>query len=256
MEISDIEGQAGAFNGFASVRVSGFDDIGQLVDAVREARTVVPESRVLITLDDIDQAAYTSMHAWEADDLEVPDDEWGAPSDGEQWDEAADERHELAQASRLARLLAERRGTVPLEGLAERLMTSERDVAALVKVNAEPNLLLDRVSHLLTVPVDADDLVLAGAPNGYFSGDLDVFANHALAWHLQQRHGYRLFGEGASWLGFERDHPLGQEEAAAVVADLISAYGAPDAPGWAELAQVIRGKDLLLLGYTENYVDL
>ncbi len=256
MEISDIEGQPGAFNGFATVRVSGVEDIGQLVATVREARTAVPEYRVLITLDDIDQAAYTSMHAWEADELEVPDDEWGAPSDGEEWDDAADARHELAQAMRLARLLAEQRGTTPLEGIAERLSTNEADVAALVRVNSEPNLLLDRVSHLLTVPVDADDLVLAGAPNGYFSGDLDVFANHALAWHLQQRHGYRLFGEGASWLGFERDQPLGAEEAAAVVADLVSAYGAPDAPGWDEMPKVIEGKDLLLLGYTEDYADL
>lgn len=255
MQMIDIEDEPRRFNLFATVQVSGYGGVGELVDLVREARTAVPGQRVLVTLDDSAQASYTSMHAWEADKLEIPDDAWDAPGPDEEWDEATSERFELAQASHLAHALVAQRGAVDLTGIAAKLGVDAHGIAALVQVNRQPELILDDVAELLTVPVDADDLVLAGAPNGYFSEDLDVFANHAIAWHLQQRFGLRLFGEGAAWLGFERAAVLLPGEAAELVADLALIYGNSDAPAWADLVAALTGRDVVLFGYSANFPD-
>ncbi len=195
------------------------------------------------------------MHAWEAHELELPDDEWDAPAKGEEWTEEASERFELAQASRLARLLVAQRGD-PAAGVAERLNIGDEEIAALARVNRDPDLILDDVSELLVVPVDADDLVLAGAPNGYFPSDLEVLENHTIAWHLQQRFGYRFFGEGASWLGYDREEALSAAEAIEVVDELRSIYATAESQAWGEVADALTGSSILLLGYTDNFADL
>ncbi len=105
-------------------------------------------------------------------------------------------------------------------------MCSNEDIEALVAANATPDLIVDEVVCVQQVPVDRDDLLIAALPNGYFSADWDIFQNHALIRHLQEHHGYRLFGLGASWLGFQRDSAPSPAQANALVADLQRVYAA------------------------------
>lgn len=126
--------------------------------------------------------------------------------------------------------------------------------------NRDPDGVLDTAVFVQRLPVARDDLALAGIPNGYFDGDLDVAANHAVIRRLQDAHGYRFAGIGADWLGFVRAAAPTPEQARAVVTDLRHVYsgGTPgDVPeaAWATLAEVITARPTLLVAYTEGFAE-
>jgi len=118
-----------------------------------------------------------------------------------------------------------------------------------------PDLIVDEAVCVQQVPVDRDDLLIAALPNGYFSADWDIFQNHALIRHLQERYDYRLFGLGASWLGFQRDSAPSPAEANALVADLQRVYAAGTHDIWSQLAATLATRTTLLLGYTEDFSE-
>ena len=199
--------------------------VTELLAALDRLRADHP--RLVCTLDDVNQCVYTSGHA-SLDDRLVDgvaaalDD----PAHRVRWDDLPGERFGGAA-----------------------------DVATLVAVHREPDLVLDDVVLVQRVPVARDDLVIAGIPNGYFTADWDVFQNHTIIRRMAG-HGYRHFGVGASLLGFDRPTAPTPDEARAVVADLVHLYGAPDSADWVELATLLTARPLLLLGYTEDFPDM
>ncbi|UOX90706.1 hypothetical protein MUY14_08795 [Amycolatopsis sp. FBCC-B4732] len=232
--------------------VARLDDVGtftELLGVLARIRAEHRPARILCTLDDVSQCAYTSGHATEDDRL------WFDDGDIDHDDPIARRRADDGRAARIAAALDDPGQQFPWQKLPGDRLGGEADVAALVEVNRNPDGFLDDVVLIQRVPVARDDLAIAGIPNGYFTSDWDVFQNHTIIRRMAA-HGYRLLGIGASLLGFDRPAPPAADKAEAVVADLQHLYGAPSTESWAELAALLPQRQLLFLGYTENFPDL
>jgi hypothetical protein len=209
-------------------RLTGHTTFADLLAALDELRAEHAPARLVCTLDDVDQCAYTSGHA-SLDDRFAGDD--------------------------IAAALDDPALRVGWDALPGERVGGAADVATLVDVHRDPDRVLDELVLVQRVPVPRDDLVIAGIPNGYFEADWDTFENHAIVRRMAA-HGYRHFGIGAALLGFDRPAAPTAAEARAVVADLVHLYGAPDSAGWSELAALLTGQRLLFLGYTEDFADV
>jgi hypothetical protein len=207
----------------------------ELLGALDELRAEHAPVRLVCTLDDVKQCLYTSAHASQDERIAYYED-----------DEDTD-----AEIAHVASALDDPDLRVEWDELPGQRTSGEDDVATLVEVNRTPDRWLDDVVLVRRASVARDDLVIAAIPNGYFTTDWDTFQNHAIIRRLAT-YGYRHFGVGASLLGFDRQDDLTDTGARAVVADLVHLYGAPDSVSWVELATLLTGQRLLLLGYTEN----
>ena len=238
----------GPIDAFSRALLGDSPSLAEVLEYLASLRTADPRYRYLCTLDDAGQCRYTSMHA--SDDARIAlyeDEEPATPEDAL----AARERslaHVIAQLEHSSHRLE-------WTALAGTLLCNDADIEALVAANAAPDLIVDAVVCVQQVPVDRDDLLIAALPNGYFSADWDIFQNHALIRHLQKRYDYRLFGLGASWLGFQRDRAPSPAEASALVADLQRVYAAGTDDTWSQLAATLASRTTLLLGYTEDFSE-
>ncbi|WP_295558532.1 hypothetical protein [uncultured Stenotrophomonas sp.] len=238
----------GPIDAFSHLLLGDSPSLAEVLEYLASLRTADPRYRYLCTLDDAGQCRYTSMHA--SDDARIAlyeDEDPATPEDAL----AARERslaHVIAQLEHSSHRLE-------WSALAGTLMCNDADIKALVAANATPDLIVDDVVCVQQVPVDRDDLLIAALPNGYFSADWDIFQNHALIRHLQERYDYRLFGLGASWLGFQRDRAPSPAEANALVVDLQRVYAAGTDDTWSQLATTLATRTTLLLGYTEGFSE-
>ena len=216
-----------------------------------------PGVRVLASLDDLGQAAYTSGHGTEVNRL---DDVEGY--DLSQLDTAlfedGEHRGYLSTPAefpiRLSNLL---RGAVGLEAVRSLLLwETAGDADDPVTINRDPDAALgiaqEKEVIFQFVPVDSAADAIAAFPNGYFHGDLNPFQTHALARYLEAQHGFALFGVGSRFLGFRRERLLSGAEAQRLAAVLCGLYA--DTPEAAEgvLATLLTGRDWLLFRYTES----
>jgi hypothetical protein len=232
--------------------VARLDKVGtftELLGVLAELRAEHGPARILCTLDDVGQCAYTSGHAAEDDRL------WFDEDDPDNDDPSVRRRADDARAAHVAAALEDPGPRVAWDDLPGARLGGEADVAALIEVNRNPDGFLDDVVLVQRVPVPRDDLAIAGIPNGYFTADWNVFQNHTVIRRMAG-HGYRHIGIGASLLGFDRAATPSTDQAQAVVADLKHLFGAPGAAGWAELAALLPERRMLLLGYTENFPEL
>lgn len=220
-----------------------------------------PDKRVLTTLDDPGQAAYTSGHGIEShllDDIEGYDLSALGPECFE------DGEHILYLSTpaefpiRLANLKARANG-VSFDDACGVLYWEGGAVDGPVfpdTVMLEPDRALWRGnkndSFIQFVPVVAAADALAGFPNGYFGCDLTPMQNYAVAQQLETQHGMALMGVGASYLGFVRDEPLTVGEAGALARDIAKLYMEAPADAVERLIEVLTGKDWLLLRYAES----
>lgn len=220
-----------------------------------------PAMRVLATLDDPGQAAYTSDHAIETHRLDQTDGHDLSALGPECFDGDEHIGCFTTQAEfplRLANLLAltahmtlaDARGVLFWQGGAVDGPTFPDTVMH----DPDAALHLGRRGevHFQFVPVTRAADALDAFPNGYFTGDLDPRQNHALCRHLEEQYGLALMGLGATYLGFVRSAPLRAEEATALAADLVSLHAEAPGDGLARLASALTGKDWLLLRYTES----
>ncbi|MFD3703205.1 hypothetical protein ACFWUP_08680 [Nocardia sp. NPDC058658] len=235
-------------NRLDSNTVARLDDVttfAQLLDAAELVRMDHPGVRILCTLDDLGQCAYTSMHAT----LGLVDDD-GTDHD----DPVASHHFDNNAVARIAALLDNPAARVPWEALRDTRNASEDELTALVTANRSPDRVVDDVVLIQRVPVDRDDLAIAGIPNGYFADDWSTYDNHTVIRRMAT-HGYRHLAIGASLLAFARPTPPTPEQAAALVTDLTHLYGSPTAIAWHELAVQLPTQRHLILGYAENYAD-
>ncbi|MFC6012500.1 hypothetical protein [Nocardia lasii] len=228
--------------------VARLDDVttfAQLLDAAELVRMDHPDARIVCTLDDLGQCAYTSMHAT----LGLDHDD-----DIDHDDPVAAHRAENATVARIAALLDDPEARVPWESLRDTRSASEDELSALVAANRCPDRVVDDVVLIQRVPVDRDDLAIAGIPNGYFADDWSTYDNHTVIVRMAA-HGYRHLAIGASLLAFARPTPPTAEQAAALITDLTHLYGSPTAIAWHELALQLPTHRHLILGYAENFAD-
>jgi hypothetical protein len=243
------EVQRGRLDTNTVARLDDVDTVTGLLGVLDDLRAEHEPARLLCTLDDVSQCAYTSGHAADDDRL------WFDDADIDDADPAARHRVDDARTAHIAAALDDPGPRVAWDELPGERLGGEADVAALVAVNRNPDNVLDDVVLVQRVPVPRDDLAIAAIPNGYFAADWNVFQNHAIIRRMAT-HGYRHWGIGASLLGFDRAAAPSADEAQAVVADLKHLFGAPGDAGWAELAALLPERRLLFLGYTENFPDL
>jgi len=238
----------GPIDAFSHVLLSDSPTLDEVLGCLASLHVADPRHGYLCTLDDVGQCRYTSMHASDDERIALYEDE----------DPATPEDALAARERLLAHVVAQLEHSMHrLEwtALAGTLLCNDADIEALVAANAAPDLIIDEVVCVQQVPVARDDLLIAALPNGYFSADWDLFQNHCLIRHLQEHHGYRLFGLGASWLGFQRDRAPSPAEADALVADLQRVYAAGMHDTWSRLAATLATRTTLLLGYTEDFSE-
>ncbi len=234
---------------FSCRRLSGDLSLRQVLAYLNELRQVDPSHRYLCTLDDLNQCCYTSGYAGNDKRIEMD------CSDTNFDNYESVRRFEAHRLAHVVEQLQDPRLREAWEDVCGTLATSADNVAALAGMNRDPDQVLDNVVYVQRLAVPEDDLLIAGLPNGYFTCDWNVFQNHAVIRHMRERHGYRFFGIGASWLGFVRERPMSKKNADELITDLVYLYGCGEADAqaaWQELARIVETEKVLLLGYTEN----
>lgn len=220
-----------------------------------------PNLRVLTTLDDPDQAAYTSGHGIMKHGLDDTEGHELSALGPECFDDGEHCGFLTTPAEfpiRLANLKAHAAGTSFDDACGMLYWEGGAEDGPIFPdtVMFEPDAALWRgnknEAFVQFVPVDAASDALAAFPNGYFTCDLTPLQNYAVARHLEEYHGMALFGVGASYLGFVRDAVLAADEAGALAADLVKLYQEAPEDAASRLADALTGKDWLLLRYSES----
>lgn len=248
MKIDQIPfGQADAeeeIDAFSHLRLSDSPSLTQILDCLAAQRPSADHA-LLCTLDDLDQCLYTSMHASDNERIFIDD----PPESDESSTELTTRVRRLNHVVEQLQHSEHRIDWMAMHGT---LFCNDQDIQTLVEVNQNPDSILDETIYILRIPVEENDLLIAAMPNGYFSADWDVFQNHALIRHLGSRYGYRLFGIGAAWLGFQRDAP--PTDTRALVADLRLLYGSVGTDSsWNSLGEILSQRNTLFVGYTEDF---
>lgn len=230
--------------------VRNVPDFAAWIALLRTFQREHPDARVLGTLDQLHQSAYTSGHAIETHNLDSVD---GLP-------DADDHPGYLSRRDKFpirhANLLA-RAGSVTFAGLTGLLpWMTEGDDNDLLTINAAPDAALgwkhEKLFLAQLVPVTSAAEAVAAFPNGYFYGDLNPMQNLVLARHLEASFGLRLIAMGAGRLACVSDAPLDSDSAARAAADVVGLYSNAPATAVDQLAAWLESHDTLLIRYTES----
>jgi len=233
-----------------------YDSQTELLDDWRALGNMFPDSRILLTLDDLGQAQYTSMHSKGSHDLDETEgydlssldaicfengEHVGYLSSKSEFFIRLGNFEKLCKESSLEQIVQEKNLLLNDESLSELISAQENWVS----------ILDDSIYAFIAIVNTAEDS-LAAFPNGYFSSDLSPFENHALCRHLRENYDYSLMGIGASYLALIRETKLDTSRASDLTDLLLKLYG-EKAMNWIEL--VMSKKDesqhVLVLRYTE-----
>lgn len=220
-----------------------------------------PDRHILATLDNPGQAVYTSFHATEMhqlDNVEGHDLSSLPPEcfeDGEHLGYLTTEAEFPIRLANLKALSAQTSfddacGVLHWEG-GDPEGPAFPD-ALILDPDAAFGPELVREVHVQFVPVDVACDALAALPNGYFTCDLNPMQCYAIARHFEAYHGLKLFGIGASNLGFNRSNALESGEADALAKDIARLYSGAPSDAVQRLTDAMVGKKWLLVRYSES----
>ncbi|MEY4562114.1 MAG: hypothetical protein RLZZ618_1391 [Pseudomonadota bacterium] len=234
--------------------VGGLTSFDELLQLLKERTQGHPGQSVLITLDDLDQAQYTSGHATGFHDLDSAEGHDLVGVDASAF-ENGEHRGYLSTPSEffIRHENFERRAQAcTFDDACKRGLTIDDDeVARLALVHADPLAFIDSEVILHVVPVASAHAALCAFPNGYFSSDLNPFETHALAAKLSA-HGYELFGIGASLVGFVRSRDWRDGDAESLGVDLARLYnGEQSDSAIKRLVGLAQENKVLFLKYVE-----
>lgn len=235
-------------------RVSAIASLEDWIAAYQQIGAAHPGCRALLSLDDLGQARYTSMHARQSIGLDEVSEEdlAGLPPECFEDGEYASFMSTKAEFAICARnLSALAAGVTFQDACAHGLTLDAQGLQEWLGYQQQPLSLFDQPLSALVVPVAHGHEALAGFPNGYFSSDLGPLHNVAVARHLAQAHGYELVGVGAAYLGFLRATAADLQSARAVAADFCALYNSADAALIEVVSQAIVGRVHLWLRYVE-----
>jgi hypothetical protein len=238
---------------FDSYIIKELPSFDALLNVYQQFRQDHPEQSVIVTLDDLGQAEYTSTHATMMHDLDNTEGydlsgiDASAFENGEHIGYLSTPSEFFIQKENFMQKITD----IGFSDACERGLTIEpSEIQVLEKIKKSPLDYLDKHILVKIVPVSKSYEAICGFPNGYFSSDLDPFENYAVAKHLYDNYGYEFFGIGASLLGFIRNRPLEEQEAAALVTDLIALYNS-DESIYGSLLALVKDSNYLILKYTE-----
>ena len=238
--------------------VQNADRLADLVAKMRQIEAEHPGYRALVTLDNLNQACYTSGHGTMMHELDDCDGHDLSGLDPAAF-EAGEHLGYLSTPSefpiRLANLLARAEG-MAFADACDLLFWDGDPASDPVSINRQPdktlNLKDERLVVLQLVPVSRSADLIAALPNGYFMSDLNPMQNHALALHMSEQYGLELFGIGSRFLGFWAGAALEEARAEQLAADLLRLYSEAPADAGEQLAAVLAGRNCVLLRYTES----
>jgi len=240
----------------------------ELIEFYEELRRDNPGFHFLVTIDNLNQAEYTSMHARLTHDLDAFDarDVSKFPEicfeDGEHIGYLLTQDEFFVRKRNFLRLAEKAKEGNFLE---KNLRLSE-GFEGFIEGNKDLVNITDETLLILKVPVEKPCQLIGAFANGYFSGDLNPFENYMLAKHMKEHFDYELFGIGASFIVFIRNRILDVEKRQVLVDLLFKMYWNEYGENyWDEegekpvdeftfrefLDQTIQNNSLLVLRYTE-----
>lgn len=239
---------------FDSFLIEDIKSYEELMGVYQTYKQNHPDKTVILTLDSLDQAEYTSGHACAYNSLLDTEGYDLTGLDKACYDEDNEHLGHLSTPSEYfiirENFLKKTKG-IDFKTVCEKgIDNSEDDVLDLENMNESPLAFLDQQVILKILPVEKPYEGLTGFPNGYFSADFSPFENYALSKHLFEKYNFELFGIGASFLGFIRNEPLKDNELKALLADLAKLYNTTESE-FQKLADIIKNKNHLFLRYTE-----
>lgn len=236
--------------------LSEIDSFEELVATYDDYASKFPDHSLLVSLDDLPQAQYTSTHAVLSHDL---DDTQGHDLSGVDACAFEDGEH-LGYLSTPSEFFIRERNFIKrarevsfADVCAKGLRMDEEDFCVLERLHDDPMPVLDAVVQMWAAPVKDPALSLCAFPNGYFSVDLSPLENFALASYLNDHYGLRLFGIGASCIAFRSDSPLSQSQAQALAHDLCRLYTFESDDDYRpRIETLLQGRKFVFLCYAEE----
>lgn len=241
--------------------VTGSFTLKEIEIIVRETAPRHPGAHLLATLDDLHQAFYTSGHAIHAHDLDRTDghDISGLPAS---CFEAGEHRGHFSTPEELPIRLANMEHQIcalQFSDLKTRKYWTPPDGPIPSVLSADlSSVPREKRSLIQIVPVSRAADALVALPNGYFHDDFSPAENLVLARYLEDEHGWRLFGVGATYLGFMRDTPMSQTQLARLSSILAELYKPADPastdaePPAVSIQEMLTGRTVFYLGYGDR----
>ncbi|WP_282133220.1 hypothetical protein [Cellulophaga baltica] len=250
MKIEPLTTNEILFDSFLIENLNSFDEFIEIYEKYKHNNS---DKIIILTLDDLGQAEYTSGHSIHSNDI---DETEGYDLSG--LDKACFEDNEhlgyLSTPSeffiRIGNFLKQTKD-IDFKSVCERDLTIDEDeISILEKINLSPFEYLDEQIILKIVPVKKPYEGISGFPNGYFESDLNPFENYALSKHLFEKYNFELFGIGASFLGFIRNEKLGENKVKELIIDLSKLYKTTES-AFDRFSEIIKDKNYLFIKYIE-----
>ncbi|WP_282133848.1 hypothetical protein [Cellulophaga baltica] len=250
MKIEPLTTNEILFDSFLIENLNSFDEFIEIYEKYKHNNS---DKTIILTLDDLGQAEYTSGHSIHSNDI---DETEGYDLSG--LDKACFEDNEhlgyLSTTSeffiRIGNFLKQTKD-IDFKSVCERDLTIDEDeISILEKINLSPFEYLDEQIILKIVPVKKPYEGISGFPNGYFESDLNPFENYALSKHLFEKYNFELFGIGASFLGFIRNEKLGENKVKELIIDLSKLYKTTES-AFDRFSEIIKDKNYLFIKYIE-----
>lgn len=237
------------FESFIIENLNSFDELIEIYQTYKQNNS---DKTIILTLDDLGQAEYTSTHSTMSNELD----------DTEEYDLSALDKECFEDGEHIGYLSTpseffirkenffKQTRDIDFSSICNSLSIDENEILLLRKINHSPFEYLDKQIILKIVPVEKPYEGICGFPNGYFQSDLDPFENYALAKHLFEKYNFELFGIGASLLGFIRNEKLEANNAKELISDLSNLYNTNES-AFDKFFETIMSNNYLFLKYIE-----
>jgi hypothetical protein len=238
---------------FESYVIENLTSFNELIEIYHSYKHNNTSKTIILTLDNLGQAEYTSTHSILSNDLDETEG-----YDLSVLDKSCFENGEhIGYLSTPSEFFIRKENflkqvnDIDFSNITNSLSIDENEILILEKINQSPFEYLDKQIILKIIPVEKSYFGVCGFPNGYFQSDLNPFENYALAKHLFEKYNFELFGIGASLLGFIRNEKLEENNAKELVLDLSKLYNINE-NAFDALLEIIKKNNYLFLKYIEE----
>jgi hypothetical protein len=248
---SNQSGEEILFDSFVIENLKSFEELIEIYQTYKQNNS---DKTIILTLDDLGQAEYTSGHSINSNDLDETEGydlselDKSCFEDGEHLGYLSTPSEFFIRKKNLLKQTKD----IDFASVCDRKLTiDENEILILEKVNRTPLDYLDKQIILKIVPVEKPYEGICAFPNGYFESDLNPFENYALAKHLFEKYNFEFFGIGASLLGFFRNEKLEENKAKELILDLSKLYNTNET-AFDKFFEIIKSNNYLFLKYSES----
>lgn len=238
------------FDSFVIENLNSFDELLEVYNTYKQNNS---DKIIVLTLDDLGQAEYTSGHSINLNDLDETEGydlsvlDKACFEDGEHLGYLSTPSEFFIRKENFLKQTKD----IDFASVCDKELTiDENEISILEKINYSPFEYLDQLIILKVIPVEKSYEGICGFPNGYFESDLNPFENYALAKHLFEKYNFELFGIGASFLGFIKNENLEENELKELIRDLSKLYNTTEI-AFSKFAEIIKNNKYLFLKYIE-----